>query len=157
LGIPNFDQAARVLQVQLARTIEGYTFIEFETTVKGIGIAPGDLITITYLREGLERQPFRVVKLAPGANYQPVPVTAQVRGEAGYALGGTATIGQRRQPGAEIGLPRRLVGSIVDSHGIEQFGITETAEEATDGTFSVKLSCEFVPPARPAASRAAIP
>ena len=38
--------------------------------MKGIGIAPGDLITVTYLKEGLERQPFRVVKLAPGQNYQ---------------------------------------------------------------------------------------
>ncbi len=157
LGIPNFDQAARVLQVQLARSIEGHTFIEFETTVKGIGIAPGDLITITYLKEGLERQPFRVVKLAPGTNYQTVQVTAQWHDDAWYAPGGAATIGQRRQPGAEIGLPRPLVGSVVDSHGIEQFGITETAEESTDGTFTVKLSCEFVPPARPAESRAAIP
>ena len=41
--------------------------MEFETTVKGIGLAPGDLITITYLKEGLERQPFRVVKHRAGA------------------------------------------------------------------------------------------
>ena len=55
-----------MLQLQLNKTIAGYTFVDFETTVKGIGIAPGDLITITYLKEGLERQPFRVVKMAPG-------------------------------------------------------------------------------------------
>ncbi len=157
LGIPNFDQAARVLQLQLARSIEGYTFIEFETTVKGIGLAPGDLITVTYLKEGLERQPFRVVRIAPGANYRTVKITAQWHDDAWYAPGGAATIGTRRQPGAEVGLPRPLVGSVADSHGIEQFGITESSEESTDGTFTVKLSCAFAAPAKPASSGVAIP
>ena len=74
VGLPNFDQATRMLQLQLNKSIAGYTLVEFETTVKGIGIAPGDLITVTYLKEGLERQPFRVVKIAPGQNYQTVQI-----------------------------------------------------------------------------------
>ena len=71
LGIPNFDQATRILQLQLNKTIDGYQFIDFETTVKGIGIAPGDLITVTYIKEGLERQPFRVVQLRRGRIIRP--------------------------------------------------------------------------------------
>lgn len=157
LGVPNFDQAARVMQLQLAKSLEGNTLIDFETTVKGIGLAPGDLITITYLKEGLERQLFRVTRIAPGINYQTVAITAQWHDDAWYAAGGAATIGMPRQPGAELGLARPLVGSVVDSHGMEQFGIAETDEESTDGTFSVKLSCAFVPPGRPASSGAAIP
>ena len=58
LGLPNFDQAARMLQLQLSKSLAGNVFAEFQTTVKGIGVTPGDLITITYLKEGLERQPF---------------------------------------------------------------------------------------------------
>jgi len=157
LGIPNFDQAARILQLQLSRSLEGNTLIDFETTVKGIGLAPGDLITITYLKEGLQRQPFRVTRLAPGTNYQTVQVTAQWHDDAWYASGGAATIGMRRQPGATVGLARPLVGSTLDANGIEQFAISETAEESTDGSFTVKLSAGFVPPARPGASSAAIP
>ncbi len=68
IGLPNFDQATRMLQLQLSKSVDGNVFVEFQTTVKGIGIAAGDLIAITYLKEGLERQPFRVVKLAPGQN-----------------------------------------------------------------------------------------
>ncbi len=157
LGIPNFDQAARVLSLQLNKSIEGYTIVDFETTVKGIGLAPGDLIAITYLKEGFERQPFRVTRLAPGTNYQTVAVRAQWHDDAWYTTGGAATIGTRRQPGAGIGVPRPLVGSVLDAHGIEQFGITETTRESTDGSFSVQLACAFVPPAKPAASTAAIP
>lgn len=156
VGIPNFDQAARVLQLQLNKSIEGYTLIDFETTVKGIGLAPGDLITVTYLKEGLERQPFRVTRLAPGPNYQTVQVTAQWHDDAWYTPG-SASGGTRRQPGAGVGIPRPLVGSVVDSHGIDQFGITETTTESTDGSFSVQLACAFVPPARPSATSTGIP
>ena len=60
LGIPNFSQAGRVLRLQLDRAIRGNTYVEFETGVRGVGLKPGDLITITYLKEGLDRQLFRI-------------------------------------------------------------------------------------------------
>jgi hypothetical protein len=158
LGLPNFDQATRVLQLQLNKTIDGYTFIDFETTVKGIGISPGDLITITYLKEGLERQPFRVVKLAPGTDYQTLEITAQWHDDGWYTSGGAAGNGTGRQTNAAIGIPRPLVGGVLDAHGIEQFGITETTTESTDGSFTVTLTVGFVPPAAAGvASAASIP
>jgi hypothetical protein len=157
LGLPNFDQATRILSLQLDKTIDGYTFIDFETTVKGIGISPGDLITITYLKEGLERQPFRVVKMAPGVNYQTVMVTAQWHDDAWYTSTGAAGNGTPMQPGAGVGIPLPLVGSVVDSNGIEQFGITETDTESSDGSFTVQLSVAFVPPAPPVATSVGIP
>jgi hypothetical protein len=88
LGLPNFDQATRMLQLQLNKTIDGYTLIDFETTVKGIGLSPGDLITITYLKEGLERQPFRVVRVSPGQNFQTVQITARWHDDSWYTAGG---------------------------------------------------------------------
>jgi hypothetical protein len=157
LGIPNFDQATRMLQLQLNKTIDGYTLIDFETTVKGIGLAPGDLITITYLKEGLERQPFRVVRIAPGQNYQTVQITAQWHDDSWYTAGGANTIGAGRQPGADVGLPRPLVGSVVDANGIEQFGITESTVQNSDGSFAVQLSVAFTPPSVPAATGVGIP
>jgi hypothetical protein len=157
LGIPNFDQATRMLQLQLNKTIDGYTLIDFETTVRGIGLAPGDLITVTYLKEGLERQPFRVILLAPGQNYQTLQVTAQWHDDAWYTAGGANATGAPSQAGAETGLPRPLVGSVLDANGIDQFGITETDTQSSDGSFTVTLSAAFEPPALPAASSAAIP
>jgi len=157
LGIPNFDQATRILSLALNKAIEGYQYIDFETTVKGIGLAPGDIITVTYIKEGLNRQPFRVVKLAPGRNYQTLQVTAQWHDDAWYSSSGSAGTGTRRQPGAGTGIPRPLVGTTIDAHGIDQFGMTETTVESSDGSFAVELSVAFTPPANPAATSVSIP
>jgi hypothetical protein len=157
VGLPNFDQATRMLQLQLNKSIAGYTLVEFSTTVKGIGIAPGDLITVTYLKEGLERQPFRVVKIAPGQDYQTVQITAQWHEDDWYTTGGANASGGGIYSTNQGGLPRPLVGSVVDSHGIEQFGITETAIQSGDGSYTIQLAVAFTAPALPAASSAAIP
>ena len=157
LGFPNFDQATRMLQLQLNKSIDGYTLIDFETTVKGVGLAPGDLITITYLKEGLERQPFRVIQIAPGQNYQTLQITAQWHDDGWYTTGNANSMGTRRQANADVGLPRPLVGSVVDANGIEQFGITETTVQNSDGSFAVQLSVAFTPPSQPAATGVGIP
>jgi hypothetical protein len=157
IGLPNFDQATRMLQLQLSKSIDGNVFVEFQTTVKGIGIAAGDVITVTYLKEGLERQPFRVVKLAPGQNYQTVEVTAQWHDDNWYTTGAAGTAGGSPAGGATVGLPRPLVGSVLDSHGIEQFGITETDTPLSGGGFTATLTVAFDPPEKPVASGANIP
>ena len=157
LGLPNFDQATRVLDLQLAKSIAGRTRVEFETSVRGVGLAPGDLITVTYLKEGLQRQPFRVVRMIPGANYQTVQITAQWHEDDWYTSDGFGAAGGRRRGAAENGLPRPLVGSLLDENGIEQFGITETVIPLADGEFQVKLSAAFRPPDAAASSLANIP
>lgn len=157
VGLPNFDQATRMLQLQLNKAIAGYTLVEFSTSVKGIGIAPGDLITVTYLKEGLNRQPFRVVKIAPGQDYQTVQITAQWHDDDWYTTGGANASGGGIYSTNQGGLPRPLVGSVVDANGIEQFGITETAIQSGDGSFAIQLSVAFTPPSLPAASSASIP
>jgi hypothetical protein len=157
VGLPNFDQATRMLQLQLNKSIAGYTLVEFSTSVKGIGIAPGDLITVTYLKEGLSRQPFRVVKIAPGQDYQTVQITAQWHEDDWYTTGGANASGGGIYATTQGGLPRPLVGSVVDAHGIEQFGITETAIQSGDGSYTIQLSVAFTAPAVPGASSAAIP
>jgi hypothetical protein len=157
VGLPNFDQATRILQLQLNKTIAGHTFVEFSTSVKGIGIAPGDLITLTYLKEGLNRQPFRVVKMAPGQDYQTVQITAQWHEDDWYTTGGANASGGGIYATNQGALPRPLVGSVVDANGMEQFGITEKAIPNGDGSFTIQLSAAFTPPSLPAASSAAIP
>ena len=44
LGLPNYDQAGRILKFTLDKSIRGNTYIQFETSVKAFGIRPGDLI-----------------------------------------------------------------------------------------------------------------
>ena len=59
-----------MLKLNLDQSVRGNTYVEFETSVKAFGIRPGDLITVTYLKEGFDRQLFRVLKIAPGANHR---------------------------------------------------------------------------------------
>ncbi len=98
----------------------------------------------------------RVVQLAPGRNFESVQVTAQWHDDEWYTTGDAGTLGGRRPGGAGLGLPRPLVGSVVDSNGIEQFGISETVIEGAAGS-AVMLSVAFVAPALPGATSAAIP
>jgi hypothetical protein len=82
LGIPNFDQATRAAALQLYKSIQGNTYAEFETSVKGAGLRPGDIITLTYSKEGFDRQPFRINKIAPGLNLMTAVITAQIHDDA---------------------------------------------------------------------------
>ena len=157
LGLPNFDQANRAAALQLYKSVNGNTYVQFETSVKGVGLKPGDIITLTYAREGYSRQPFRITKLSPGVNFITAVVTAQIHDDAWYTAVNSGTASPGRQGAFEVGLPRPLVGSLLDSNGVEQFGISETSTESTDGTVTENLSVSFSAPAKPEASAAGIP
>ncbi|MBM3786849.1 MAG: hypothetical protein FJW30_21025, partial [Acidobacteria bacterium] len=158
LGLANFDQASRMLKLALLKSVKGNFYVEFETSVRGFGLRPGDLITLTYAKEGLLRQPFRVLRLAPGLNYRTTTITAQIHDDGWYVqTAGNGAASNGRQPKFELGLPRPLGGSLVDTDGVPQFGVTETFEEGTDGSAQIRLTVEFTPPSKPASSRAGIP
>jgi hypothetical protein len=159
-GLPNYDQAGRILQFNLDKSILGNTYIQFETSVKAVGIRPGDIITFTYLKEGYTRQPFRVIKISPATNYRTSTITAQFHDDAWYA----DTNGQSNSPSgtspngsAGIGTPRPLIGSTLDSHGNIQFGVQETDTTASDGTIEVGVSMSFVAPSTTAVAGPGIP
>src|SRR5260370_21892465 len=112
LGLPRFSQAARMLGVQWNKSIRGNTFIEFETGLRSIGLTPGDLITVSYAREGLDRSPFRVVKIAPGLHYSGSLITAQIHDDSWYTGAGDGSlgvVGGGRQRGCGVVLPRALI------------------------------------------------
>jgi hypothetical protein len=158
LGIPNFNQAARIADLYLEKAIDGNTYVEFSTSVRGVGLRPGDIITVTYLKEGFERQPFRVIKLTPSANYGTVLVTAQIHDDEWYTDGTTlVSSGARRQAGAEGGIPRPLVGTVLDSDGRTDFAVTEQATQETDGSTNLTLAAAFVVPRQPAMTGLGIP
>ncbi len=157
LGIANLDQATRIARLHLNKSVLGNTFVEFDTSMKGIGVRPGDLITFTYLKEGFERQLFRVVKISPSTNYRTATVYAQIHDDGWYSDDGGVGGRRRRRGGAEIGIPRPLSGKVLDEEGNAQLEVIETALDESDGGAKVLLTVEFTPPARASASRAAIP
>jgi hypothetical protein len=157
LGLPNFDQANRATALQLYKSVDGNTYVQFETSVKGVGLKPGDIITLTYARESFSRQPFRITKLSPGVNFITVVITAQIHDDAWYTIVNSDAGSSGFHSPSEVGLPRPLVGSLLDSNGVEQFGISESSTESTDGSITESLSVSFSVPAKPAASSAGIP
>ena len=159
LGLPNYDQAARILKFNLDKSVRGNTYIEFDTSVKAFGIRPGDLITVTYLKEGLNRQPLRVLKISPATNYRTSTITAQIHDDAWYSdtNGQVSSPGGVTQGNAGVGVPRPLIGTVLDDNGDVQFGVVESSTASSDGTVETSVSVSFVPPAGPGSSPVAGP
>lgn len=160
MGLPNLDQASRVARFHLMKGLQGNEYVEFETSVQALGLRPGDLITLTYLKEGLERAPFRILKLTPAENYATVRVTAQRHLEGWYALlegAETVDASMTRQLGRQGGVPRPLAGVALSAEGEPVFEVTEQPVEQTDGSAAVQLKVRFKAPGRPAAAGVGVP
>ncbi|MBI3470750.1 MAG: hypothetical protein HY013_05280, partial [Candidatus Solibacter usitatus] len=157
LGIPNFSQAARMLQFHLDRSIQGNTYVEFETSVRAIGMQPGDLIAVTYLKEGFNRQAFRVLRIAPGLNFRTAAVTAQIHKDTWYSDTNGAASGGRREGNPGLGLPRPLIGTTLDANGDLQFAVTEKPHGEADGGATVDAVVEFITPPAGVSASAGIP
>ena len=162
LGIPNFSQATRVLLRQIDKSTKGNTFIEFQTSFRALKVRPGDIITLTYLKEGFSRLPLRVVKLSPSMNYELVTILAQIHDDAWYSDDPIVLAGAGRQPGAQVNTPRPLIGTVLHnnpdgSFEYFDFGISEVIQAQTDGSATATLTVDFSPPRRPSASTPGIP
>lgn len=146
MGISNFSQASRMLLLGLNRGIEGNVFIEFETSVKALGLLPGDLITVTYSKENFERTAFRIQKITPGPSFRTAIISAQLHNDLWYSDTVSSIIGGRGWAGQNSGLPSPVGGTVLDANGNLQLGITEAEITASDGSTDVELSVSFTEP-----------
>jgi hypothetical protein len=146
LGISTYDQAARILQVFLSKSLAGNTQIEFDTSVKGVGLSPGDLITVSYRREGLVRQIFRVQKVSLNTNFRSCRITAQWHDDAWYSDSIAqilAELSTRRHGGFALSAPRPIGGSAVTPEGQASFDVKETYSQTRDGTSQLVANVSF--------------
>ncbi|MCC6389517.1 MAG: hypothetical protein IT167_02855 [Bryobacterales bacterium] len=152
LGIANFSQAARILTTHLKKSVEGNRYVQFETSVRGIGLSPGDIITITYAREQMDRAPFRVLTIAPALDCSSLRVTAQLHSDEWYVTGMPLASDAAVAPRSDSGVPRPVLGTVLDAEGILQYEVMERALQETDGGVSILLSTSFTAPTAPAPS-----
>jgi len=157
LGVPNFHQAARLLRGRLDKSLRGNLFIQLETSVRAVGLRPGDIIAVTYLKEGFVRQLFRITRIAPAINHSIAIIEAQIHDDAWYrdTAEDGGEVSRRQGWGSEV--PRPLIGSELDANGVPQFGVQEEYQDQGDGTVIVTLRASFQVPARPNLAIAAIP
>jgi hypothetical protein len=147
VGISTFSQASRMLLLALNKSIPGNFFIEFQTSVKALGLIPGDLITVTYIKENLQRTPFRITKVTPGGNYRTATITARLHDDAWYSDAATGIKGGLgTQSGRGSGLPAPVAGTVVDSNNNLQLGISESEVISGSGSVSVELAVSFTAP-----------
>jgi hypothetical protein len=147
IGISTFSQASRMLLLGLNRAIEGNHFIEFATSVKALGLMPGDLITVTYPKENLNRTPFRVLKISSGPSFRTAVISAQFHNDLWYTDTATGIIGGTGwQTGQDSGLPNPVGGTVVDAYGNLQLGMVEKEIAGSDGSSDVELSVAFTAP-----------
>ena len=159
-GLPHYDQAARILRLQVQKNIEGNQYIDFETTVQAIGLRPGDLIAISHAREGLDRALFRILRLTPALNYGRVKITAQRHQDDWYLLaGGDVIDGQDRwwQQYGGVGTPRPLCGKVLNDDGSQDFEVVQGSGSSDDTAAQVELTASFTPPKRPTISGPSAP
>ena len=148
VGISTFNQATRMLLLALNRAANANRFIEFETSVKALGVAPGDLITVTYLKENLQRTPFRVLKVAPGGSFRTAIISGQLHSDTWYSDAVTGIQGGRGwQSGQGPGLPAPVGGVVPDTTGTLQLGVKETEVAGNDGSANVELDVSYTSPA----------
>ncbi len=162
LGVANFSQANRVLLRQLDKSTDGNLYVQFQTSFRALKIRPGDIIALTYLKEGFTRVPFRIVKLSPSTNYQTVTVTGQIHDDDWYSDNPAVLGGAGRQPSSELQTPRPLIGLVPHlSPGgpfeFFDFEVQENIQARTDGAATDTLTVSFSQPVRPAASILAVP
>jgi hypothetical protein len=161
-GLPNFNQATRILLRQLDKSTGGNQYIQFQTSFRALKVRPGDIIAVTYLREGFQRTPFRVLKLSPSLNYEMVTIQAQLHNDEWYSdhIAVLQLLG--RQPNANLTMPLPLIGTVPhdDSLGNLEyfdFGLSDSVTTLQDGSAIDSISIAFSVPDKPSARSTYLP
>ncbi len=162
LGIANLNQATRVLLRQIDKSTKGNLFVEFLTSFRALKVRPGDLIALTYLKEGFSRRVFRVSKLSPSMNYQLVTVLAQSHDDDWYSDSPSVLGGAGRQPGSQTNTPRPLIGVTAQNHSAGSlytfdFAVSELIQAQKDGSATDTLTIGFSQPTRPSSNSPSLP
>ena len=157
LGLPNVDQAWRICRTALSKSLYGNSFVQFDTSVRAVGLVPGAIIAITHAKENLTRQAFRITRVEPSTNFRTCRIVAQIHNDVWYARPVDAVASNAgRHTGFGSKAPRVLSGpATVD--GLESFGVEETITTNSEGVSAAALEVSFIVPRSPTPSRAGIP
>lgn len=150
MGVPNFPQSLRICQTWLSRSIEGNVFVKFSTTMRGIHLRPGDLISISYQKYGLDRALFRVQEVLLSSSLQLIEVSCQIHRDEWYSDDALIRYSSSRIHAWGNQSVRAVCGTKVES-GEVSFDVRERLSLDADGRERAELTIPFV---RPSASAA---
>jgi hypothetical protein len=147
IGLSNYAHAFGATRRFLRKRIDGNVFVEFDTSVRAVSLQPGDLVAISYPKFGLNRTPFRIVRMSVGLNSAVIKILAQLHCDEWYDDSGlllqTSIEGVR--PNTMV--PKPILGSIQHTDGSTDFDLEEQEIQSQDGANSA-LIAQFVHPNR---------
>lgn len=156
VGVPNFPQAQRICQTWLNKAISGNVYLELQTTMKGLHIRPGDLISISQVRYGFARTLFRVIETEVSPNLHQVSIVAQLHQDHWYSDQASIRYDRTRIYAWRNTSARAVCGTTIVDGQIE-FNASERLAVSSDGVRSVLLTIPFVRPPAEQVSSTGIP
>ncbi len=156
VGVPNFPQAQRICQTWLNKAISGNVFLELQTTMKGLHIRPGDLISVSHVRYGFDRTLFRVIDTEVSPDLHQVSIVAQLHQDHWYSDQASIRYDRTRIYAWRNSSARAVCGTII-SDGQIQFNASEKLAVDSEGSRSVLLTIPFVRPSVEEVSSTGIP
>jgi hypothetical protein len=156
VGIPNFPQAQRICQTWLNKAISGNVFLELQTTMKGLHIRPGDLISVSHVRYGFEQTLFRVIETEVSPDLHQVAIVAQLHQDHWYSDQASIRYDRTRIYSWRNSSARAVCGTII-ADGQIQFNASEQLAVNSEGVRSVLLTVPFVRPPAETVSSTGIP
>lgn len=139
LGLPHLPQAIRVGQTWLNKSIGGNVYVGFRTSMRGIHLRPGDLISVTYEKHGLDRSLFRVIETRISSRLQYVEVMAQLHQDHWYSDDPRVRYDRKRL----YAWANRAARAVIALEASESLGYDENGQEKA----AVKIP--FVRPSSP--------
>jgi len=161
LGLPNFNQATRILLRQLDKSTGGNKYVQFQTSFRALKVRPGDIIAISYERENFVRTPFRVLKISPSLNYELVTILAQLHDDSWYSDDIAVLQNSGRQPNSLLAIPRPIVGTVAHpatgTFEYFDFALSDNVTAEPDGSAIDRVTIGFVIPNKPSATSTYLP
>ncbi len=142
LGLPNLPQTIRVCQTWLNKSIGGNVYVQFRTTLRGVHLRPGDLISLTFEKHGFDRSLFRILETQISARLDLIEITAQLHQDYWYSDNPQTRYDRNRLYSWANRSPR----SVLLLEASESLGVDANGQE------KAALFVPFVKPASPAAN-----
>lgn len=140
LGLPHLPQAIRIGQTWLNKSIAGNVYVAFRTSLRGIHLRPGDLVSITYEKHGLDRSIFRVLEVRISSRLDSVEITAQLHQDHWYSDDPRIRYDRKRL----YSWANRVARAVIPLSASESLGYDDNGQEKA----AVKIP--FVRPVAPA-------
>lgn len=156
VGVPSFPQAQRICQTWLNKSIGGNVYVEFRTSIRGIHLRPGDLISISHTRYGFDRTLFRILEFQVSPRLDSMKVICQLHQDHWYSDDALVRYDRSRIYSWRSASARAVCGTLLEDGEIK-FDAGESLVTTDTGLQHVRLRIPFRRPSKEVGMGGGIP